>query len=721
MTKEYIVRSDSQLMACSTIQKALQGRVLRKGSEISIALNRNVRGPIDRDVEQLGTEAATNTYKFIVASVKAKDSSLLDNRNRSDELWLKVSKMTQILIQETSLSLPLAPQDAQVSSACALQSATEPFELMTSRAMLVLSQWMFGERLFLAVRLGLRLSRHKAGAGAGAGGGDIPENSSRGDGSSSSNLLVRAPPLSGFSNLLRDIAERQLHKHSISIHNIWAADVQSSNTGAPAGNYALHLLLRRALAAQPCIVVFQDLDCLLFRDADEATEAHSAPPRVSAVSTTIQQFVNSVKRALPGFRQIFIIGRVRMENAHSALDHDLLRAFDDSLVIEKPSSATRRRCVDEVAGGFPGLGLDRDDDLLRETIVNKTVGLSLRETVLFAQNAFTARVRTCLPNKRETGNANLTPSVPVPAPVMPAGMSAVADVFTQYLLWPRLYKPIYTHFMGGGSAGGRGRSEGGGRGGNTFTGILLYGPPGTGKTMLVRHLHSLLRCRLLTMHISDLIRGEIGTGERALRKLFQDAKQLAPCIIFFDEFQSVFTNRTDSDGQTSADIGHTLSSTLAGCFDDIALWNSFAGLDSLVTVVGATNEPWAVDRGFLRAGRFEKCVFVGPLDRDARRTILMQKLSLPVEISANASAVLDIDAVVNATEGFTGADMMLLLQRAFRLHRRGGGGAENASVLASVSSVLSASSGSGSGMTSTVQPEDLADFLRWGVGQATIV
>jgi len=172
-------------------------------------------------------------------------------------------------------------------------------------------------------------------------------------------------------------------------------------------------------------------------------------------------------------------------------------------------------------------------------------------------------------------------------------------------------------------------------------------------------------CRVLDIHISELIRGTIGTGEKAVKALFQQAKQISPCIVFFDEFQSVFTSRSSgpgSGGNSSTDIGQTLSSTLSGCFDDLMIWNKFSGENNAVTVIAATNEPWSIDKSFLRSGRFEKLMFIGPPDRPSRLVYFQHKCaSWPSK---------QIDWLVTSTENFTGADITLLEQRALQIHLR---------------------------------------------------
>jgi SpoVK/Ycf46/Vps4 family AAA+-type ATPase len=387
------------------------------------------------------------------------------------------------------------------------------------------------------------------------------------------------------------------------------------------------------------------------------------------------------------------------------MDYDLSDIFQESLVFDTPHASIRRRAIEMLAAEYytttkatrvTATAIEKDtnnilktamkketdmkrDSKWRRTLtrlidvaVNQSAGQSLLGVLEHA-----TQVLNLLPSQESVTtddpggdeydeDANLSRLLSTYV-----GLEPIIDVLTECILWPRLYYPIYNHFMGSGSvtpaAAAKSTSVIGGnitRNANTgISGILLYGPPGTGKTFIVNHIHSLFNCRVLNIHISELIRGTIGTGEKALKALFQQAKQIAPCVIFFDEFQSIFTNRSkdqSSGGSNTNDVGQTLSSTLSGCFDDLVLWNKFSGENSSVTVIAATNEPWSVDKGFLRSGRFEKLMFIGPSDSHSRRVYLQRKYS--------SWPSKHIEWLVNHTKNFTGADITLLEQRAWQIH-----------------------------------------------------
>ena len=154
------------------------------------------------------------------------------------------------------------------------------------------------------------------------------------------------------------------------------------------------------------------------------------------------------------------------------------------------------------------------------------------------------------------------------------------------------------------------------------SGILLYGPPGCGKTLLAKAVASLLQGTIshgddsyalggtfISLSSSDIVRAEIGTSEKMLISAFEVAEKNAPSVIFLDEFQALFTER--SRGGSGK-----LATTLLQCMDDLRTFDKAKDIENSeiepvlgrnrVVVLGATNTPWMVDSAFLRPGRFYK-------------------------------------------------------------------------------------------------------------------
>lgn len=105
------------------------------------------------------------------------------------------------------------------------------------------------------------------------------------------------------------------------------------------------------------------------------------------------------------------------------------------------------------------------------------------------------------------------------------------------------------------------------------------------------------------------------------------------------------------------------------CFDDVCAWNENAGTESLVTVFAATNEPWAIDSGFLRPGRLERSIFVGPLDHSGRKEYFhswfhSKLMEYDVSILTQDDTTILTDLLADLTKHFTGADCALLVRKA---------------------------------------------------------
>src|SRR5262245_1583307 len=180
-------------------------------------------------------------------------------------------------------------------------------------------------------------------------------------------------------------------------------------------------------------------------------------------------------------------------------------------------------------------------------------------------------------------------------------------------------------------------------------GVLLYGPPGCGKTFVVRALASSGRLSVHAVKGAGLMDKWVGASEKAVRDLFQRARDSAPSLVFLDELDALAPRR----GQ-SFDSGVT-DRVVA------ALLTELDGIEPLrnVVVLGATNRPDLIDPALLRPGRLEKLVFVEPPDADARREILRTAgQSIPL------SDDVDLDALAGELEGYSAADCVALLREA---------------------------------------------------------
>ncbi|MFD4183734.1 AAA family ATPase [Rhodococcus sp. NPDC058514] len=180
-------------------------------------------------------------------------------------------------------------------------------------------------------------------------------------------------------------------------------------------------------------------------------------------------------------------------------------------------------------------------------------------------------------------------------------------------------------------------------------GVLLYGPPGCGKTFVVRALASSGQLSVHAVKGAELMDKWVGASEKAVRELFQRARDSAPSLIFLDEVDALAPRR----GQSSD----------SGVTDRVvaSLLTELDGVEPLrdVVVLAATNRPDLIDPALLRPGRIERLVFVPPPDAEARKQILQTSgKSIPLE------ADVDLDALAEDLEGYSAADCAALLREA---------------------------------------------------------
>lgn len=181
-------------------------------------------------------------------------------------------------------------------------------------------------------------------------------------------------------------------------------------------------------------------------------------------------------------------------------------------------------------------------------------------------------------------------------------------------------------------------------------GILLCGKPGTGKTLIARAIAGEAKVPFISMSGSEFIEMFAGLGASRVRKLFEKARKLAPCIIFIDEIDAIGSRRTSSSGAESEN-NQTLNQLLVEM-------DGFEKNDTII-VLAATNRPEMLDKALLRPGRFDRQITVAPPDMKGREEIL-KIYSKEKKISSEIS----LKEVAEDTAGFTGAELSNILNEA---------------------------------------------------------
>ncbi len=180
-------------------------------------------------------------------------------------------------------------------------------------------------------------------------------------------------------------------------------------------------------------------------------------------------------------------------------------------------------------------------------------------------------------------------------------------------------------------------------------GVLLYGPPGTGKTLLAKAVANESEANFILVKGPELLSKWMGESEKAVRKIFEKARQTAPTIIFFDEIDSLAPNRSaGDDNKVTERVVNQLLTEIDGMQD----------LENIV-IIGATNRPDIMDTALLRPGRFDRILLIGSPDIKAREEILKvhtKEMPLDKDVSINELA--------KSSEGYAGADIESICREA---------------------------------------------------------
>ncbi|MEI7537257.1 MAG: CDC48 family AAA ATPase [Comamonadaceae bacterium] len=213
------------------------------------------------------------------------------------------------------------------------------------------------------------------------------------------------------------------------------------------------------------------------------------------------------------------------------------------------------------------------------------------------------------------------------------GLEAPKRLLRELLEWPLLYGDLFE------AAGVK-----------PLKGVLLCGPPGCGKTLLAQAAASATQVNFISVKGPALMSKYVGESERAVREVFQKAKQAAPCLVFFDEIDALAPRR----GSGGSDAG--VSERVVGQF-----LAELDGVEKLtgVLILAATNRPDMVDPALLRPGRFDVTVEIGLPDESQRLAILqVQVRGKPV------AKDVDLKALALGTDGLSGADLGAICNRA---------------------------------------------------------
>ncbi|MGI0030284.1 MAG: CDC48 family AAA ATPase, partial [Nitrososphaeraceae archaeon] len=444
-------------------------------------------------------------------------------------------------------------------------------------------------------------------------------------------VLLHGPPGTGKTLLAKAVANES-NSHFISISG---PEIMSKFYGESEAR--LREIFKEAREKAPSITFVDEIDSI-------------APKREEVTGEVERRVVSQLLSLMDGLEARGKVIVIAATNRPNALDPALRRPgrFDREIEIKVPDKRGRLEILqihtrnmplepdvdqDKVAAvthGFVGADLEYlckeaamkclrrllpelnlEDEKLAPEVLNKLV---------VTMNDFENAVKEVMPSAMREVYLE-SPDIPW---VAIGGLEEVKRELQEAVEWPLRYPDLYTKL-----------------GHSMPKGLLMHGPSGTGKTLLAKAVATESEANFISVRGPELLSKWVGESERGIREIFRRARQAAPCVVFFDEVDSIAPTRgMGGDSMVTERVVSQLLTELDGI-------QALSG----VVVIAATNRADMIDPALLRPGRFDKIVFVPMPDKAARQKILeIHSKDKPIGPDVNFAKVAEL------TEGFSGAD-----------------------------------------------------------------
>ncbi|XP_015227895.1 PREDICTED: peroxisome biogenesis factor 1 isoform X1 [Cyprinodon variegatus] len=459
-------------------------------------------------------------------------------------------------------------------------------------------------------------------------------------------LLITGAKGSGKSSLSRALCRKAREDLDAHVEVLDCKKLQGKR--ADTVRQVLQDVFEQAEWGQPSVVLLDDLDHLTH--APSSAE-HEHGPEALLQQHIAQSLYDIVDEAVLHSSLVCLIITSQSEHSlHPSLTEvqgsHLIQGF---LNIQPPDQAQRAEILHHLIQRKPFLSEESLKDLDLEAVAKRTEGYTAQDLTVLLERAIHANTMQKGPSDQAVclswrdflhALSGFTPpslwgvELHTPSGVgleKVGGLREVRQQLMDTILLPAKYPILFSNLPI-----------------RHCSGILLYGAPGTGKTLLIRAVAKDSGMNFISIKGPELLSKYIGASEQGVRDVFQRAQGAKPCILFFDEFDSLAPRRGhDSTGVTDRVVNQLLTEL-----------DGVEGLQG-VYVLAATSRPDLIDPALLRPGRLDKSLYCPPPDQEARIEIL-KALSSGLSLAPDV----DLEQLAAVTQHFTGADLKALLYNA---------------------------------------------------------
>lgn len=451
-------------------------------------------------------------------------------------------------------------------------------------------------------------------------------------------LLISGARGSGKFTMASSIAQR-FGIHVVEINCFAVVSENEANTEG-----SLRARIEMASSCAPCAIVIRHLDAL-----SQSTPASELGKGITMSHALNDCLADVEARMKSTGSQIFVIATASDTSKVPAV---LLSRFTNELVLKAPTEAERSSIIHHCM-----IDVKLASDVSVASFATQTAALVAIDIVDFLAQAEVIAVRDSLDeiacrirspstiairaNQVETSllKARTTFAQNIGAPKIPAvmwedigGLSRVKNEILDTIQLPLEHPELFIEGL------------------KKRSGILLYGPPGTGKTLLAKAVATSCSLNFFSVKGPELLNMYIGESEANVRRIFQRARDAKPCVIFFDELDSVAPKR-GNQGDSGGVMDRIVSQLLA------ELDGMSAGGGGDVFVIGATNRPDLLDPALLRPGRFDRMLYLGVSETHEAQLDILRALTRKFKLDGDLSLA---DIANECPFHYTGADFYAL-------------------------------------------------------------